>query len=68
MTDISSLNNRNRMRSAQAGRKLGQGMDSLGAGLGRLLGSMKRGGRVHKTGLYKLHRGERVVPKRRGRR
>jgi hypothetical protein len=27
-------------------------------------GSFKRGGRVKKTGVYKLHRGERVVPKR----
>lgn len=26
--------------------------------------SMKRGGRVHRTGIYKLHRGERVIPAR----
>ena len=24
----------------------------------------KRGGRVHRTGIYKLHRGERVIPVR----
>lgn len=24
----------------------------------------KRGGRVHRTGIYKLHRGERVIPSR----
>ena len=24
----------------------------------------KRGGRVHRTGIYKLHRGERVIPAR----
>ena len=31
----------------------------------------RRGGRVHRTGIYRLHRGERVIParaKRRGRR
>ena len=30
----------------------------------------RRGGRVHRTGIYKLHRGERVIParSRRGRR
>jgi hypothetical protein len=27
-------------------------------------GSMRKGGKVRKTGLYRLHRGERVVPKR----
>jgi hypothetical protein len=27
-----------------------------------VLGSMKKGGRVHVTGLYKLHAGEKVVP------
>jgi hypothetical protein len=30
--------------------------------------SMKRGGRVRRTGLFKLHRGERVIPRRRSRR
>ena len=32
---------------------LGQGAEVLGA--------MKRGGKVRKTGIYKLHRGERVL-------
>lgn len=27
-----------------------------------ILGSMKKGGKVKKTGLYKLHSGEKVVP------
>jgi hypothetical protein len=27
-------------------------------------GSMRKGGKVRKTGLYRLHSGERVVPKR----
>ena len=27
-----------------------------------ILGSMKRGGRVKRTGVYKLHKGEQVVP------
>ncbi len=27
-----------------------------------LLGSMKKGGKVKKTGAYKLHKGEKVVP------
>jgi hypothetical protein len=31
-------------------------------------GSMRKGGKVRKTGLYRLHRGERVVPKRTRRR
>jgi len=28
-----------------------------------VLGSMKKGGKIKKTGLYRLHKGERVVPK-----
>jgi hypothetical protein len=32
----------------------------------RLLGSMKRGGKVKRTGLYRLHKNERVVPARKG--
>lgn len=31
--------------------------------VGRILGGFKKGGRVKKTGNYKLHKGERVVPK-----
>ena len=31
-------------------------------------GSMRKGGKIRKTGLYRLHRGERVVPKRSRRR
>jgi len=27
-----------------------------------VLGSYKKGGKVKKTGLYKLHKGEKVVP------
>jgi hypothetical protein len=34
-------------------------------GVGKLLGSFKKGGRVKKTGKYKLHKGERVVPRSR---
>ena len=30
--------------------------------LAGILGSLKKGGRVRKTGLYKLHAGEQVVP------
>jgi len=26
-----------------------------------ILGSLKRGGKIHKTGLYRLHRGEYVI-------
>lgn len=29
-------------------------------GIGKLLGSLKKGGRVKKTGKYKLHKGEHV--------
>lgn len=31
-------------------------------------GSFKRGGRVKKTGVYRLHKGERVVPRKSRRR
>lgn len=31
--------------------------------MGRILGGFKKGGKVKKTGNYKLHKGERVVPK-----
>jgi hypothetical protein len=27
-----------------------------------MIGSMKTGGKVHKTGPYKLHKGETVIP------
>ena len=34
-----------------------------GGGLpGRVMGSFKKGGKVKKTGVYKLHKGERVMP------
>jgi len=32
-----------------------------GWGGGRILGSFKKGGKVKKTGLYKLHKGENVT-------
>lgn len=32
--------------------------------LNAVRGSFKRGGKVRKTGLYRLHRGERVIAKR----
>lgn len=28
----------------------------------RVMGSFKKGGKVKKTGLYKLHKGEKVIP------
>jgi hypothetical protein len=28
----------------------------------RVMGSMKKGGKIKKTGVYKLHKGEKVVP------
>lgn len=34
-----------------------------GAGQVKALGSFKKGGMVKKTGMYKLHEGEKVVPK-----
>lgn len=40
-------------------------------GMRGIAGGFKHGGRVHRTGVYKLHRGEHVIPargKRRGRR
>jgi hypothetical protein len=30
------------------------------------LGNLKEGGRIKKTGIYRLHRGERVIPAGRG--
>jgi triphosphoribosyl-dephospho-CoA synthetase len=71
--NYAALAQRARQMQQQAAQSLQRGTRSMGQGLGRLLGpaviaSMKRGGRVHKTGIYRLHRGERVVPKRRGRR
>ena len=41
------------------GKALGSRIASLG---GPLLGGMKKGGKVKKTGVYKLHAGETVVP------
>lgn len=34
----------------------------LGAPKQPILGSFKKGGKVKKTGLYKLHKGEKVIP------
>jgi hypothetical protein len=31
----------------------------------RILGSRKKGGRIHKTGLYRVHKGEYVIPAKR---
>ena len=47
----------------QGGRQPRTPMRSPGSPFaGRYLASMKKGGKVKKTGLYKLHRGEKVVP------
>jgi hypothetical protein len=39
-----------------------QAQPALQQRMGGLLGSMKKGGKVAKTGPYKLHKGEKVVP------
>lgn len=44
----------------------GRPMPVRGGGGGRVLGSFKRGGTVERTGNYRLHEGERVVPAKRG--
>ncbi len=46
------------MGAPMIGPKLGP---SFG-GRGRVIGTMKKGGKVKKTGLYKLHSGELVKP------
>ena len=45
-----------------ASRDLARRMDEIG------IPGFKRGGRVHRTGIYRLHRGERVIPARKTRR
>lgn len=32
---------------------------------GKVIGSLKKGGKVKKTGKYKLHKGEQVIPRNR---
>ena len=39
------------------------GLADAAKGVGKLLGSLKKGGRIKKTGKYKLHKGEHVVPR-----
>jgi hypothetical protein len=41
----------------------GEGFRNMSPGGERYLGSFKRGGKVKKTGNYRLHEGETVVPK-----
>lgn len=36
--------------------------------LGQIAGSMRQGGKIRKTGIYKLHRGERVLNKQQAKR
>jgi hypothetical protein len=51
-----------------AGQKLmEQSSDRAAQDQERILASMKRGGKVKRTGLYRLHKGERVKPARKGR-
>lgn len=35
-----------------------------GRGKQRVLGVMKKGGKIKRTGVYKLHQGEKVMPKK----
>jgi hypothetical protein len=44
--------------------KAGQGISS---GIGKIIGSFKKGGRVKRTGNYRLHAGEKVVTAKRAR-
>jgi hypothetical protein len=52
-------------KSAQQAFMESQGVPADTAGA---IGSFKKGGRVPKTGTYKLHKGEKVVPAKKGRR
>lgn len=38
-------------------------MGKAGVNKNKVLGSYKKGGKVKKTGLYKLHKGEKVLKK-----
>lgn len=42
----------------------GGGDDGTAAGIASLVGSYKRGGKVKRTGLAKVHKGERVLTKK----
>jgi hypothetical protein len=52
-------------RLKQAGERYGVGKKSGGytddAGMSDTIGSFKRGGKVRKTGLARVHKGERVI-------
>lgn len=54
-----SLNEAGQRMMAKAGERAASSADSI-------IASMKRGGKVRKTGNYKLHRGETVKPARKG--
>jgi hypothetical protein len=52
----------------KAGHYLGKkaakaGARAAKAGVQKVIASLKKGGRIRKTGLYRLHKGERVIPK-----
>lgn len=52
------------------GRKVAENLGSgpfSGSIIGSILGSFKRGGKVRKTGVYKLHRGEKVLTRKQSR-
>jgi hypothetical protein len=49
---------------ARVGRSIARNAGRIAANYVPILGSFKRGGRVKKTGAYLLHKGERVIPKR----
>ena len=42
--------------------KCGQGIIGHVGDVGDVLGSLKKGGRINKTGVYRLHKGELVLP------
>lgn len=46
---------------AKYGGKLGATIASKAARATPILGSLKKGGKIHKTGLYRLHKGELVL-------
>ena len=45
------------------GKRLGQaGARTIQKGAVKVIASLKKGGKIRKTGLYRLHKGERVIP------
>lgn len=64
LPDMAAMRRNSPMMPAKMGVGMGKGQGLMKRSMKKppVLGSMKKGGKIKKTGLYRLHKGEKVVP------